>query len=114
MAIVANIVPYSASKNNGGLEFERQIDYSCKVTEVLYGIENAVGRGEQFMKNAREKMDLFGDKNGQSRGTIRLNTGIMQDNLQYCKELGAGVVDNLMAQEAVGVSQNLNKERSTH
>ena len=30
MAIVTNIVPYSASKNNGGLEFERQIDYSCR------------------------------------------------------------------------------------
>lgn len=27
----------------------------AEVTEVLYGIENAVGRGEQFMKNAREK-----------------------------------------------------------
>jgi hypothetical protein len=78
----------------------------AEVTEVLYGIENAGGRGEQFMKNAREKMDLFDDKNGQSRGcTIRLNTGIMQDNLQYCKELRAGVIDNLMAQEAVGVSK---------
>ena len=78
----------------------------AEVTEVLYGIKNAVGRGEQFMKNAREKMDLFGDKNGQSRGcTIRLITGIMQDNLQYFKELRAGMVDDLMAQEAVGVSK---------
>jgi len=35
-------------------------------TEVLYGIENAVSRGVQFMQNVRKCMDLFGDKNGPS------------------------------------------------
>jgi two-component system, OmpR family, sensor histidine kinase VicK len=35
-------------------------------TELLYGVENAVGRGIQFMQNAKKQMDLFGDKNGPS------------------------------------------------
>ena len=35
-------------------------------TEVLYGIENTVTRGIQFMQNAKKSMDLFGDKNGPS------------------------------------------------
>jgi hypothetical protein len=98
----------------------------AEVTEVLYGIEKAVGRGEQFMKNAREKMDLFGDKNGPSiimtynvyndnytaawrRGcTIQLITEITQDNLQFCKELMAGVVDELRHLEGLvgGIAVN--------
>ena len=75
-------------------------------TEVLYGIENTISRGVQFMQNARERMDLFGEKNGPSiiiefpdiyknnyiaakmRGVkIRLITEITKDNIHYCKEL---------------------------
>ena len=80
-------------------------------TEVLYGIENAVSRGIQFMQNAKKSMDLFGDKNGPSiiidfphvykdnyieakrRGVkIRFITEITKDNISYCKELMA-IVD---------------------
>ncbi|MGB6628366.1 MAG: hypothetical protein WBE61_09540, partial [Nitrososphaeraceae archaeon] len=75
-------------------------------TEVLYGVENAVRVGVQFMQNARKWMDLFGDKNGPSiiiefsdvyknnyigakrRGAkIRFITEITKDNIHYCKEL---------------------------
>jgi two-component system, OmpR family, sensor histidine kinase VicK len=35
-------------------------------TELLYGVEAAVGRGVQFMKNVKIGMDLFGEKNGPS------------------------------------------------
>jgi signal transduction histidine kinase len=74
-------------------------------TELLYGIEDVVGRGVQFMQNVRKSMDLFGDKNGPSiimgydvyknnyidvikrGGKIRLITEITKDNIQYCKEL---------------------------
>ena len=80
-------------------------------TEVLYGIENTVTRGIQFMQNAKKSMDLFGDKNGPSiiidfphiykdnyieakrRGAkIRFITEITKDNISYCKELMA-IVD---------------------
>jgi histidine kinase/DNA gyrase B/HSP90-like ATPase/phospho-acceptor domain-containing protein len=75
-------------------------------TEVLYGIENTVSRGIQFMQSAKKSMDLFGDKNGPSiiidfphiykdnyieakrRGAkIRFITEITKDNISYCKEL---------------------------
>ena len=74
-------------------------------TELLYGVEDVVGRGVQFMQNVRKTMDLFGDKNGPSiiigydiyknnyidvikrGGKIRLITEITKDNIQYCKEL---------------------------
>ena len=75
-------------------------------TEVLYGVENTVRTGVQFMQNARKWMDLFGDKNGPSiiiefadvyknnyvgakrRGAkIRFITEITKDNIHYCKEL---------------------------
>jgi len=75
-------------------------------TEVLYGVENTVRTGVQFMQNARKWMDLFGDKNGPSiiiefadvyknnyigakrRGAkIRFITEITKDNIYYCKEL---------------------------
>ncbi|HET7390279.1 MAG TPA: histidine kinase dimerization/phospho-acceptor domain-containing protein [Nitrososphaeraceae archaeon] len=80
-------------------------------TEVLYGIENTVSRGIQFMQNAKKSMDLFGDKNGppviihfphvykdnyieaKRRGVkIRFITEITKDNISYCKELMA-IVD---------------------
>ena len=75
-------------------------------TEVLYGVESAVGRGVQFMQNANKWMDLYGDENGPSiiiefpdiyknnyiearrRGAkIRFITEITKENMRYCKEL---------------------------
>jgi signal transduction histidine kinase len=81
-------------------------------TEVLYGAENAVGRGVQFMKNTKEKMDIFFDskapsivieidayRNGymnirKGGGKIRAFTEITKDNIHYCKEL-IKIVDEL-------------------
>ena len=74
-------------------------------TELLYGVENAVGRGDKFMKNVKVGMDLFGEKNGPSiimefdvyrnnyidvirrGGKIRFITEVTKENLHYCKEL---------------------------
>jgi two-component system, OmpR family, sensor histidine kinase VicK len=74
-------------------------------TELLYGAENAVARGVQFMQNVKVSMDLFGEKNGPSiimefdvyknnyidvirrGGRIRLITEITNENLHYCKDL---------------------------
>lgn len=74
-------------------------------TELLYGVKAAVGRGVQFMKNVKTRMDLYGEKNGPSiimefdvykhnyidvirrGGKIRFITEITRDNLHYCKEL---------------------------
>lgn len=81
-------------------------------SELLYGTENAVQRGVQFMQKVKKGMDLFGDKNGPSiimefdiyrdnykavkrRGArIRLITEITRDNIHYCKEL-IKIVDEL-------------------
>nr|MDQ6865397.1 hypothetical protein [Thermoproteota archaeon] len=81
-------------------------------TEVLYGAENAVGRGVQFMKNTKEKMDIFFDSSApfivieidayrsgymnirKGGGKIRAFTEITKDNIQYCKEL-IKIVDEL-------------------
>ncbi len=77
-----------------------------EITEVMYGIENTINRGVQFMQNASEKMDLFGEKNGPSiiiefpdiyknnyiaakkRGVkIRFITEITKENIHYCKKI---------------------------
>lgn len=76
-----------------------------RISEILYGAENAVGRGVQFMQNVKEKMDIFFDqrapsivinieeyKNGyidiRRRGAkIRAFTEITKENIQHCKEL---------------------------
>lgn len=81
-------------------------------SELLYGTENAVQRGVQFMQNVKKGMDLFGDKNGPSiimgfdvyknnymdvkrrGGKIRLITEITKENIHYCKEL-MKIVDEL-------------------
>ena len=81
-------------------------------SELLYGTEDAVQRGVQFMQNVKKGMDLFGDKNGPSiimgfdvyknnymdvkrrGGRIRLITEITKDNIHYCKEL-MKIVDEL-------------------
>jgi two-component system sensor histidine kinase VicK len=87
-------------------------------TEILYGIENAISRGVQFMKNAKKWMDLFGDKNGPSiiiefpeiyknnyieckrrGGSIRFITEITNENIYYCKEL-MKIVDEFRHLEA--------------
>ena len=50
-------------------EFLQELKYRVEneeITEVMYGIDYAINRGVQFMQNASEKMDLFGEKNGPS------------------------------------------------
>jgi two-component system, OmpR family, sensor histidine kinase VicK len=74
-------------------------------SEILYGVENAVGRGVYFMSNVKERMDICFDhrapsivvgvgeyRNGyldirKRGGKIRAFTEITKDNIQYCKEL---------------------------
>ena len=78
---------------------------SGKKSEILYGAENAVGRGVQFMRNVKKNMDIFFDhrapsivvdieeyRNGyiniRRRGAkIRAFTEITKENIHYCKEL---------------------------
>ena len=85
---------------------------SRRTSEILYGAENAVGRGVQFMQNVKKKMDIFFDhkapsividikeyKNGyidiRRRGAkIRAFTEITKENISYCKEL-MKIVDEL-------------------
>ncbi len=82
------------------------------ITEVLYGAENAVGRGIQFMKNVKKRMDICFDSNAPSivveidayrngykdirnrGGKIRAFTEITKENIHYCKEL-MKIVDEL-------------------
>jgi nitrogen-specific signal transduction histidine kinase len=74
-------------------------------SEILYGAENAVGRGVQFMRNVKKRMDIYFDhrapsivvdieeyRNGyrdiRRRGAkIRVFTEITKENIHYCKEL---------------------------
>jgi hypothetical protein len=37
-----------------------------KSSEILYGVEKAVGRGVYFMNNVKERMDIFFDKSAPS------------------------------------------------
>jgi signal transduction histidine kinase len=78
---------------------------SQRSSEILYGAENAVGRGVQFMRNVKKEMDIFFDHKAPSivvdieeyrsgyrdirrRGAkIRAFTEITKENIQYCKEL---------------------------
>ncbi|MGA9845167.1 MAG: HAMP domain-containing sensor histidine kinase [Nitrososphaeraceae archaeon] len=87
-------------------------------SEILYGVEKAVGRGVYFMSNVREKMDIFFDKNAPSivvdvveykngykdiqkrGGRIRAFTEITKDNVHYCKQL-IKLVDELKHLEGV-------------
>ncbi|HEY3525743.1 MAG TPA: hypothetical protein VGK47_06080 [Nitrososphaeraceae archaeon] len=81
-------------------------------SEILYGVENAVGRGVYFMSNVKQRMDIFFDhrapsivvdiaeyRNGYTSirkrgGKIRAFTEITKDNIRYCKKL-MGLVDEL-------------------
>jgi signal transduction histidine kinase len=83
-----------------------------KKSEILYGIEKAVGRGVYFMSNVKERMDICFDHNAPSivvkiqeykdgyndirrrGGKIRAFTEITKDNVAYCKEL-MKIVDEL-------------------
>ena len=74
-------------------------------SEILYGVEKAVGRGVYFMSNVKQRMDIFFDyrapsivvdiaeyRNGYTNirkrgGKIRAFTEITKDNLRYCKKL---------------------------
>ena len=76
-----------------------------KKSEILYGVENAVGRGVYFMSNVKQTMDIFFDhrapsivvdveeyRNGyidirRRGGKIRAFTEITKDNIHYCKKL---------------------------
>jgi two-component system sensor histidine kinase VicK len=76
-----------------------------KRSEILYGVENAVGRGVYFMSNIKRRMDIYFDYNGPSivveipeykngyidirkrGGKIRAFTEITKGNIHYCKEL---------------------------
>ena len=76
-----------------------------KRSEILYGVENAVGRGVYFMSNVKKRMDIYFEhkapsivveipeyKNGyidirKRGGKIRAFTEITNDNIHYCKEL---------------------------
>jgi two-component system, OmpR family, sensor histidine kinase VicK len=78
---------------------------SEKRSEILYGVENAVGRGVYFMSNVKKRLDIYFDhrapsivveipeyKNGyidirKRGGKIRAFTEITNDNIHYCKEL---------------------------
>ena len=81
-------------------------------TEVLYGTEDVVGRGVQFMARVQRRMDICFDAKGPSivikvdayrngyadirkRGArIRAFTEITKDNVGYCREL-MKIVDEL-------------------
>jgi signal transduction histidine kinase len=95
-------------------------DVQSEITEILYGVQNTISRGVQFMKNAKYHMDLYGDKDGPSiivgfpeiyrnnyiecrkrGGRIRFITDINKDNSRYCKELfNDGAVDEFRHLEA--------------
>jgi two-component system sensor histidine kinase VicK len=74
-------------------------------TEILYGEENAVPKGIEFMKNVKKTMDIYFDYRGPSiiieldayrngyveiirrGGKIRALTEITDQNIHYCKDL---------------------------
>jgi two-component system, OmpR family, sensor histidine kinase VicK len=81
-------------------------------TEIVYGEKNIINFIVNFMHNTKERMDLFGDKNGPSiiitheiyknnyvqarerAVKIRYITEITKENLHYCKEVRK-IVDEL-------------------
>jgi two-component system, OmpR family, sensor histidine kinase VicK len=76
-----------------------------KRSEILYGIDKAVGRGVYFMSNVQRTMDIYFDHRAPSivvevpeyrkgyidirkrGGKIRAFTEITKSNIHYCKEL---------------------------
>lgn len=80
--------------------------------KIIYGVEEAVGKGIEFMNNVQKKMDLCYEKNAPSivldvkeykngyiniqkkGGKIRVITEITKENADVCKEL-MNIVDEL-------------------
>ncbi len=105
---------------------------SKKRTEILYGAENAVGRGVSFMKNVKFKMDITFDYKAPSividipqytngykeilgKGAkIRCITEITKDNIQYCKKL-IDIVSELRHLDGMkgGIAVNENEYMAT-
>src|SRR5918994_2053513 len=95
-------------------------------SEILYGVENAVGRGVYFMSNVKQRMDIFFDhrapsivtdiaeyRNGyidikRRGGKIRCFTEITKDNVHHCKEL-MKLVDELRHLDGVRGGMALNE-----
>ncbi len=87
-------------------------DKKTSITEVLYGTENTVARGIQFMKSVKQRMDICFDSKAPSivveieiyrdgyedirkrGGKIRAFTEITNDNIHHIKEL-LKIVDEL-------------------
>lgn len=85
--------------------FDDRCGTANEKTEVLYGIENAVGKGVEFMAAVKHSMDLCYDQNApsivvevdayrngyrgilQRGGKIRVITEVTKENLEYCKKL---------------------------
>ncbi|MEW6603685.1 MAG: HAMP domain-containing sensor histidine kinase [Thermoproteota archaeon] len=85
--------------------FDDRYGTANEKTEVLYGIENAVGKGVEFMAAVKHSMDLCYDQNApsivvevdayrngyrgilQRGGKIRVITEVTKENLEYCKKL---------------------------
>ena len=101
-------------------------------SEILYGVENAVGRGVYFMSNVKQRMDIFFDHRAPSivvdvreyrdgyidirkrGGKIRAFTEITKDNLKHCKEL-IKIVDELRHLDGVkgGIAINESEYMAT-
>ncbi len=78
---------------------------TTRKTEIVYGKKNIINHIVNFIQNTKERMDLFGDKNGPSiimthdvyknnyvkarerAVKIRYITEITKENLHYCKEV---------------------------
>ena len=88
------------------------LSHANDTMKIIYGVENAVKKGVEFMNNVKDRMDLYYDgrapsivlevkqyKNGYKEvrkrgGKIRVITDINKDNLEYCKKL-VSIVDEL-------------------
>jgi len=101
-------------------------------SEILYGVEKAVGRGIYFMSNVKQRMDIFFDHRAPSivvdvreyrdgyieirrrGGKIRAFTEITKDNVKYCKEL-IKIVDELRHLDGVkgGIAINESEYMAT-
>jgi two-component system sensor histidine kinase VicK len=101
-------------------------------SEILYGVEKAVGRGIYFMSNVKQRMDIFFDHRAPSivvdvkeyrdgyidirkrGGKIRAFTEITKDNVNYCKEL-IKIVDELRHLDGVkgGIAINESEYMAT-
>ena len=95
--------------------------------KIIYGAEEAVGKGMEFMNNVKKKMDLCYDKNAPSivldveeykngyiairkrGGKIRVITEITKDNVEACKEL-TSIVDELRHLENVQGGTAINEK----